>query len=266
MASATPEAGAIPDAEDRTVPGSRSGGPRRPSPWLLAAVAVVLLVGGGAFAFVAVRHRNEEGGVASIRASGLPANVSTSLANRMSLSALPQKRAPAFDLTDQHGRPLSLASLRGRVVVLEFMDSHCHTICPLVSRELVDAHHDLGKAAKKVAFVAVDVNPYFKTTADLAAFSKEHGLDTIPSWRYLTGSMAALKKTWLDYNITIEANGPTSTLVHTSIVYFIGPHGTERYLASPTDDHTKSGAPYLPPSQLASWGRGIALVARDLTK
>lgn len=230
------------------------------------AAAIVVLIGGGVSAFVAVRHRNEQSPLVSIRASGLPANIPTSLANLMSLSTVPHQKAPAFDLTDQHGQPLSLANLRGRVVVLEFMDSHCHDICPLVSQEFVDAYHYLGKAAKKVAFVAVDVNPYFKTPADLAAFSKEHGLDAIPSWRYLTGSMAALKKTWLDYNITIEANGPTAALVHTSLVYFIGPHGTERYLASPTDDHTKSGAAYLPPSQLASWGRGIARVARDLTK
>jgi hypothetical protein len=28
-------------------------------------------------------------------------------------------------------------------------------------------------------------------------------------------------------------------------------------------DHTKKGAAYLPPGQLAEWGQGIALVARD---
>jgi hypothetical protein len=41
-------------------------------------------------------------------------------------------------------------------------------------------------------------------------------------------------------------------------------HGRERYLAMPVADHTSSGTAYLPASQLASWGHGIALLARDL--
>lgn len=241
-------------------PGRRRGA----RPWLLLAVAVVVLVAGGAFVAVAVRHRQQQGSLTSLRASGLPDNVPTPLANLMTLASVPHRKAPGFDLVNQNGRELSLSSLRGRVVVLTFMDPHCRTICPIVSQEFVDAYHDLGRTARHVAFVAVNVNPYFKTPADVAAFSREHGLDAIPSWRYVTGSMQALKQTWRHYTITVEASGPTADVVHTSFVYFIGPNGTERYLASPTDDHTTSGTAYLPANQLTSWGRGIALVARDL--
>jgi hypothetical protein len=45
------------------------------------------------------------------------------------------------------------------------------------------------------------------------------------------------------------------------VVYFIDPRGLERYLASPQVDHTSSGASYLPPGQVAAWGRGIAQIA-----
>ena len=51
---------------------------------------------------------------------------------------------------------------------------------------------------------------------------------------------------------------------HTSAVYLIDQHGRERYLAMPVADHTKSGSAYLPADQLASWGHGIALLARNL--
>ena len=37
-----------------------------------------------------------------------------------------------------------------------------------------------------------------------------------------------------------------------------------RFLANPMVDHNASGASYLPANQLASWGQGIALVARHL--
>jgi hypothetical protein len=47
-------------------------------------------------------------------------------------------------------------------------------------------------------------------------------------------------------------------------MYFIDPQGRERFLANPMVDHNASGSSYLPANQLASWGQGIALVARHL--
>ena len=38
--------------------------------------------------------------------------------------------APAFSLTDQHGRDVTLASLRGKVVLLTFLDPVCTTRLP----------------------------------------------------------------------------------------------------------------------------------------
>ena len=63
----------------------------------------------------------------------------------------------------------------------------------------------------------------------------------------------------------VQAPSPDVDIVHTSAVYFIGPGGTERYLAEPMADHASSGAAYLPAGQIAAWGRGIALVARTLS-
>jgi len=57
----------------------------------------------------------------------------------MQLSPVPVARAPGFLLTDQAGHAVSLTSLRGRVVVLEFMDPHCTCICPIVSQEFISA-------------------------------------------------------------------------------------------------------------------------------
>lgn len=238
---------------------------RRGRGTLVFAVLGIAVLASGAFAAFAVRHRDAGNSLATFsRASGIPPNVSTTLANLMSLSPVPNTQAPGFTLVDQHGRTISLQSLRGRVVVLEFMDPHCTDICPIVSREFVDAYHDLGKTAAHVAFVAVNVNQYFRTPAVLAQFSDEHGLDTIPSWRFGTGSVATLQSVWHAYGIEVEAPHPDGDIIHSSIVYFIGPDGKERYLASPTDDHTKSGTAYLPAGQISSWGQGIALVARDL--
>jgi cytochrome oxidase Cu insertion factor (SCO1/SenC/PrrC family) len=159
-----------------------------------------------------------------------------------------------------------LSGLRGKVVVLEFMDPHCTDICPLVSQEFVDAYHDLGRSARNVVFAAVNVNQYFNRVPDVLAYSRAHQLISIPGWHFLTGPPAALQAVWRAYHVEVQAPNPDADIVHTSAVYFIGPGGTERYVADPMADHTSSGTVYLPAGQIAAWGRGIALVAKTLTR
>jgi cytochrome oxidase Cu insertion factor (SCO1/SenC/PrrC family) len=209
------------------------------------------------------RDQNSASGQ-NLRASGIPASVSTSLANLMSLSPVPGARAPGFTLTDQQGRTMPLSSFRGKVVVLEFMDPHCTDICPLVSDEFIDAYHDLGPAAGRVVFAAVNVNQYHAAVGDMAQYSGEHQLSSIPSWHFFTGPVPRLQSVWHAYGIEVEAPNPDADIVHTSAVYFIDPQGQEKFLASPMVDHNKKNQAYLPAGQIASWGRGIALIARQL--
>ncbi len=244
-------------------PGPRRGGMIRLA--LLCGVATLLL---GAIvavpAYLITRHNQARAPAQLPRVSGLPATVSTPLANLMSLSPLPRTAAPGFTLTDQDGHTLSLDSLRGKVVVLQFMDPHCTDICPIVSQEYVRAYHDLGPLASKVVFAAVNVNLYHAGVADMAEYSRAEGLTTIPDWHFFTGPAKDLKNVWGGYDIEVRAPNPDADVVHTSAVYFIDASGRERYLATPMVDHLKSGTAYLPAREIASWGHGIALVARQL--
>ena len=68
--------------------------------------------------------------------------------------------APGFALVDQFGRRVALRSLRGREVVLAFIDSRCTTVCPLTAAILRGALRRLGAgASRRVALVAVNANP-----------------------------------------------------------------------------------------------------------
>ena len=227
-----------------------------------AALAAIILAGAAVITVVAVVHARS--GPSLARPEGVPASVSDAQINLMGLSPVPVSPAPGFTLTDQEGRTLSLSSLRGKVVVLEFMDPHCTDICPIVSQEYVDAYRDLGPLARQVVFAAVNVNQYHAAVADMMAYSREQQLTTIPSWHFFTGPLPDLRKVWDGYEITVQATGPTADIVHTSAVYFIDPAGRERFVAAPMADHTSSGASYLPAGQLAAWGQGIAQVARTL--
>ena len=165
---------------------------------------------------------------------------------------------------DQEGKSFSLASFKGSAVVLEFMDTHCVDICPLVSREFVNAFHNLGTSASHVVFLAVNVNPFHLQISDVATYSREHQLDTIPTWHFFTGSAKDLRAVWRRYGVLVEARSPNVDVIHTSIIYFLDSHGRERYVGVPTDYHNAQGTAYLPADQLISWGHGIALVAQHL--
>jgi cytochrome oxidase Cu insertion factor (SCO1/SenC/PrrC family) len=184
----------------------------------------------------------------------------------MGLSPVPVRPPPSFTLTDQNGRTLSLASLRGKVVVLEFMDPHCTDICPIMSQQHVDAYRDLGPLAGKVVFAAVNVNQYHAAVSDMMAYSREQRLTTIPGCHFFTGPVPDLRKVWDGDEIAVQAPSPDADIVHTSAVYFIDPAGRERFIAAPMADHTSSGASYLPASQISGWGQGIAQVARTLAR
>src|SRR5260370_13675415 len=115
---------------------------RRRRVWLTLAVVAALLVGVNAYAAYELTSENSNANPGQLlRPTGIPGNIPTSLANLMQLSPIPGVRAPGFTLTDQRGHTMSLASLRGKVVVLEFMDPHCTAISPIVSQQFIDAYH-----------------------------------------------------------------------------------------------------------------------------
>jgi len=119
-------------------------------------------------------------------------------------SAAMDSPAPAFQLTDQNGHPVSLASLRGKVVLMTFLDPVCTTDCPIIGAEMKEAGVLLGAADKNVELVAVVANPTYRSVAFTQAFDREEGLNTVPNWLYLTGSLNQLSQVWRQYGITVE--------------------------------------------------------------
>ena len=61
--------------------------------------------------------------------------------------------APGFSLTDQNGRTVSLASLRGKVVLMTFLDPVCTSDCPIIAQEFKQAGQMLGAQGKRVTVV-----------------------------------------------------------------------------------------------------------------
>src|SRR3989442_14065766 len=52
--------------------------------------------------------------------------------------------ASAFTLQAQDGKPVSVSGLRGRVLAITFLDSHCKQLCPLEGDQLGQVQRTLG--------------------------------------------------------------------------------------------------------------------------
>ena len=136
--------------------------------------------------------------------------------------------APAFSLTDQHGRTVTLASLRGKVVLLTFLDPVCSNGCPLEAQEFRLAGQLLGANDRHVELVAISANPVDYQVGYVQAFDRQEGLDGVPNWLYLTGSPATLAQVWRRYGIAAEIAPAGSMIAHSENAYVIDQQGQLR--------------------------------------
>jgi cytochrome oxidase Cu insertion factor (SCO1/SenC/PrrC family) len=137
-------------------------------------------------------------------------------------------KAPAFTLTDQNGRQVSLASLRGKVVLLTFLDPVCTSDCPQIAQEFSGADHVLGARARNVELVAIVANPLYRSIAYTRAFDTQERLTSVPNWLYLTGSLAQLEQAWRNYAIAAQILPAGGMIAHTDVAYVIDPGGYTR--------------------------------------
>ena len=133
-----------------------------------------------------------------------------------------------FSLVDEHGRRVTLASLRGHVVVLTFLDPVCTTDCPLIAQQLRSANGQLGAASSEVEFVAIDANPTFLEPSALLAFDRHEQMGSMRNWQYLTGPLRLLDALWIDYGVNVAAGSAGAMAAHEDIIFVISPTGQVR--------------------------------------
>ena len=149
--------------------------------------------------------------------------------------------APDFQLVDQRGEPVRLSDFRGKVVVLSFLDSTCHDICPLTAQHLKNTVQALQPgAAENVALLAVNVNTSASAVSDVAAATSHWNMDGLPSWHFLTGSPKELQSVWLAYSAGVQVR-PNGEISHLPGVYVIDQQGQQRWYISIPEDPSWTG-------------------------
>jgi protein SCO1/2 len=104
------------------------------------------------------------------------------------------RQVPVTSLVNEAGQDMSLASFRGKYVMLAPFLTLCQEECPLTTGVYQELQASVDKAGlgDKVAFVEVTVDPGRDTPARLSAYERRFGVD----WALLTGTSANIRAFW----------------------------------------------------------------------
>ena len=97
------------------------------------------------------------------------------------------KDAPQFALQDAEGRPVALAGFRGKVVVLDFIDTNCSDVCHLHLDRIAEIQSMVNQSPMKdeVQFVTITTDSSRDNGSILTDYGRAHGLDPV-NWVFLT--------------------------------------------------------------------------------
>lgn len=90
-----------------------------------------------------------------------------------------------FQLTNQLGQPVTLASLKGNVVVADIIFTRCPGPCPFITQHLITIQNSLAPTLP-VRFVSLSTDAAFDTPAVLRKFGERMGADP-RRFLFLTG-------------------------------------------------------------------------------
>ena len=99
---------------------------------------------------------------------------------------------PEFALVDQDGQPFTLASMHGKVWVAGFIFTSCPSVCPKISRAMLDLQQRYARNGVDVELVSFSVDPDNDTPAVLKRYAENLGADE-SRWRFVTGDRAAME-------------------------------------------------------------------------
>jgi protein SCO1 len=124
-----------------------------------------------------------------------------------------------FAVRDEQGKPLRLAQMRGKPVVVTFLYTTCRETCPLTAQQIRVALDDLGH---DVPVVAVSVDPANDTPRRAQAFLLKQGLQGRMRWAL--GSAEELERLWKAYGIQPQSEDAE----HTASTILLDKHGVQR--------------------------------------
>jgi protein SCO1/2 len=120
------------------------------------------------------------------------------------------RRLENFAFTDENGREVTRADVRGKILAVSFLFTSCSLTCPEVSKRMAEIQK-LTDTNDDVRLLSFTVDPRTDTPTVLAKWGARFGADT-NRWSLLTGDKAQLH--WLIGTsfLATETNNPFNSM------------------------------------------------------
>lgn len=127
-------------------------------------------------------------------------------------------------LVDQNGKQVSLASLKGKPMVVDFIYTSCPGPCMMETAKLANVALRLGSdLGSKVTIVSISVDPEHDGPKQLLDYSRQQGADE-KGWYFLTGNLRDVDRALAGFKISREI-GPDGSVGHLVDMMLIGADG-----------------------------------------
>jgi len=132
-------------------------------------------------------------------------------------------RLPAFSLRDVvNGERVDSERLRGRVVLITFLDSDCTHQCPIIAGEIGRGLRLLpANLRARTSALALSVNPKIDTRASVVRFLRQRRAEEMT---YLSGALSELQPVWRRFDI-LSAYETGDADTHSADVRIFDPQG-----------------------------------------
>ena len=154
---------------------------------------------------------------------------------RASAASLPVIRtAPPFALTTQDDKPLKLADLRGKVVLVSFVFTTCNGTCPATTSRLGGVAAELKRQGlldkDRVRLVSITLDPKRDTPKALRRYRELYDIQG-DHWSFLTGPEADVGKVMAAWGMWAKP-AKNGQLDHPSRVFLLDARGRVREIYS----------------------------------
>jgi protein SCO1/2 len=134
---------------------------------------------------------------------------------------------PNVSVIDDHGRPVSLGSLKGKVVLLDFI----HVGCPGVCATLVSKFGEVADILKpelgsKVVLLSVTNDPEHDRPEQLLALARSSDAD-LDGWLFVTGKPDDVARVIKAFGVNNERM-PDGSPAHITQVFLLGTDGQKK--------------------------------------
>ena len=144
-----------------------------------------------------------------------------------------KRRVPSFEFIDQDSLVITDKDYLGKVYIVEFFFTSCPSICPIMTKNLVDLQEEF-RTSNDFGVASFTITPEYDTPRVLKEYAEKHGITNL-DWHLMTGNQEAiyeLANTGFNIFVSEMPNAPGG-FEHAGLFALIDKNG---YLRSRVDE------------------------------